>query len=64
MHQAATAMAIIAEGEENLLESIVQHLEEEQGGWNEEILEDDIIAMLHFQFSKLVFDAEHDFGFD
>lgn len=56
VHRAAAATAIVAEGK--------KHLEEEQGGSNEEILEDDVIAMLHSQFSKLVFDAEHNFGFD
>lgn len=63
VHRAVAATAILAEGEEKILKSIVQNLEEEQGGWNEEILEDDVIAMLHSQFSDLVFDAEHDFGF-
>ncbi|PTQ38991.1 hypothetical protein MARPO_0048s0096, partial [Marchantia polymorpha] len=63
VHRAAAAIAILAEEEEKFLESIVQNLEEEQGSWNDEILEDDVIAMLHSQFSDLVFDAEHGFGF-
>lgn len=62
VHRAITAVMIEDEGKK--LKSIVQKLEEEQDGWNEEIFEDGVIAMLRSQFSDIVFDAEHDFGFD
>jgi len=42
------------------MESIVQELEEEHEDWDEEILDDDVIQMLHNQFSDLVFEANLD----
>lgn len=60
----AVVAVVLAEGEEKFLESIVQELEKKQGDWNEEIVKDGGIAMLHSQFSDIVFEAEHNFGFD
>lgn len=63
-HWTTAATAALAEGENKILETIVQQLEEEQSGWNEKIFEDVVIFMLQSQSFDIVFDAKHDFGFD
>jgi hypothetical protein len=55
--QAATALG--QDGANNV-ESIVQELEEEQEDWDEEILDDGVVQMLHNQFANLVFEASLD----
>ncbi len=42
------------------MESVVQELEEEQEDWDEEILDDGVVQMLHNQFTDLVFEASLD----
>jgi hypothetical protein len=42
------------------VELIVQELEEEQEDWDEEILNNGVIQMLHNQFANLVFEASLD----
>jgi hypothetical protein len=55
--QAATALG--QDGANNV-ESVVQELEEEQEDWDEEILDDGVVQMLHNQFADLVFEASLD----
>jgi hypothetical protein len=55
--QAATALG--QDGANNV-ESIVQELEEEQEEWDEEILDNGVVQMLHNQFVDLVFEASLD----
>jgi hypothetical protein len=55
--QAATALG---QDSANNMESIVQELEEEQEDWDEEILDDGVVQMLHNQFADLVFEASLD----
>jgi len=54
------AQATIALGQDgtNNVESVVQELEEEQEEWDEEILDDGVIQMLHNQFADLVFECQ------
>jgi len=42
------------------MESIIQEHEEEQEDWDEEILDDGVVQMLHNQFANLVFEANLD----
>ncbi len=42
------------------MESIIQEHEEEQEDWDEEILDDGVVQMLHNQFADLVFEASLD----
>jgi hypothetical protein len=42
------------------VESIIQEHEEEQEDWDEEILDDGVVQMLHNQFADLVFEASLD----
>jgi hypothetical protein len=42
------------------VESVIQELKEEQEGWDEEMLDDGVIQMLHNQFADLVFEASLD----
>jgi hypothetical protein len=55
--QAATALG--QDGANNV-ELVVQELEEEQEDWDEEILDDGVVQMLHNQFADLVFEANLD----
>jgi len=55
--QAATALG---QDSTNNMESGVQELEEEQEDWDEEILDDGVVQMLHNQFADLVFEASLD----
>lgn len=53
----AQATAALAQDGANNVESVVQQLEEEQEDWDEEILDDGVVQMLHNQFADLVFKA-------
>jgi hypothetical protein len=52
----AQATAALGQDGTNNVESVVQELEEEED-WDEEILDDGVIQMLHNQFADLVFEA-------
>jgi hypothetical protein len=53
------AQAAVALGQDcaNNVKSVVQELEEEHEDWDEEILDDGVVRMLHNQFTDLVFEA-------
>ncbi|CAM6073756.1 unnamed protein product [Sphagnum tenellum] len=57
----AQAAAALGQDGANNVESVVQELEEEQEDWDEEILDDGVVQMLHNQFVDLVFEANLDF---
>jgi hypothetical protein len=56
----AQAAAALGQDGTNNVESVVQELEEEQEDWDEEILDDGVVQMLHNQFANLVFEASLD----
>ncbi len=56
----AQATAALGQDGANDVESVVQELEEEQEDWDEEILDDGVVQMLHNQFADLVFEASLD----
>jgi hypothetical protein len=56
----AQAAAALGQDGANNVESVVQELEEEQEDWDEEILDDGVVQMLHNQFADLVFEASLD----
>jgi len=56
----AQAAAALGQDGANNVESIVQELEEEQEEWDEEILDNGVVQMLHNQFVDLVFEASLD----
>jgi hypothetical protein len=56
----AQATAALGQDGANNVESVVQELEEEQEDWDEEILDDGVVQMLHNQFANLVFEASLD----
>ncbi len=58
-NRAQVATALGQDGANNV-ESVVQELEEEQEDWDEEILDDGVVQMLHNQFANLVFEASLD----
>ncbi|CAK9234776.1 unnamed protein product [Sphagnum troendelagicum] len=56
----AQAAAALGQDGANNVESVVQELEEEQEDWDEEVLDDGVVQMLHNQFADLVFEANLD----
>jgi hypothetical protein len=58
-NRAQAAVALGQDGANNV-ESIVQEREEEQEDWDEEILNNGVVQMLHNQFADLVFEASLD----
>jgi hypothetical protein len=52
------ATAALGQDDANNVESVVQELEEEQEDWDEEILDDGVVQMLHNQFADLVFECQ------
>ncbi|CAM6015769.1 unnamed protein product [Sphagnum balticum] len=56
----AQAAAALGQDSANNVESVIQELEEEQEDWDEEILDDGVVQMLHNQFANLVFEASLD----
>jgi len=50
----AQATAALGQDGTNNVESVVQELEEEQEEWDEEILDDGVVQILHNQFADLV----------
>ncbi len=56
----AQAAAALGQDGANNVELVVQELEEEQEDWDEEILDDGVVQMLHNQFADLVFEANLD----
>ncbi len=56
----AQAAVALRQDDANNVESVIQELKEEQEGWDEEMLDDGVIQMLHNQFADLVFEASLD----
>jgi len=54
----AQAMAALGQDGTNNVESVVQELEEEQEEWDEEILDDGVVQILHNQFADLVSECQ------
>jgi len=54
----AQATATLGQDGTNNVESVVQELEEEQEEWDEEILDDGVVQMLHNQFADLVSECQ------
>jgi len=54
----AQVTATLGQDGTNNVESVIQELEEEQEEWDEEILDDGVIQMLHNQFADLVFECQ------
>ncbi len=55
--QAAAALPTINSNVPSV-DSVVEQLELEQNGWEEEILDDGVVMLLHQQFEDLVVEAE------
>jgi hypothetical protein len=55
--QVATALIMIG-SDLPLVESVVEQLELEQNDWDEEVLDDGVIQLLHQQFDDVVFEAD------
>jgi hypothetical protein len=56
----AQAATTLGQDGANNVESVVQELEEEEEDWDEEILNDGVVQMLHNQFADLLFEASLD----
>ncbi len=54
----AQATAALGQDGTNNVESVVQELEEEQEEWDEEILDDGVVQILHNQFADLVSECQ------
>jgi hypothetical protein len=54
----AQATAALGQDGTNNVESVVQELEEEHEEWDEEILDDGVVQMLHNQFVNLVSECQ------
>jgi len=54
----AQATATLGQDDTNNVESVIQELEEEQEEWDEEILDDGVIQMLHNQFADRIFECQ------
>ncbi len=54
----AQATTALGQDGTNNVESVVQELEEEQEEWDEEILDDGVVQILHNQFADLVSECQ------
>jgi len=54
----AQVTAALGQDDTNNVESVVQELEEEQEEWDEEILDDGVVQILHNQFADLVSECQ------